>query len=240
MSKFIRLFIILLLITLSISLYSQPKATVQFFGGYTAPLGDYKGTFGDSTITPYTSDSLTYLMQSGINYGVSFKKPVTKKSNIYITASLAFNSIGQNKSFKTLTVKLRQSIFSFAMGAEFQVAPVKSKINPFAGAELTANIFNGSLTQSNSTTTLTLNMRGAFRLGFMVGGGVDFAFHQNVGLIVGVKYAYTNVIGKKYEADTENDYGLNDAEYTINGAVYPSRKIQFLEFYGGVSFYFGK
>jgi outer membrane protein W len=229
---------------LSTIAFAQPKATVQFFGGYSLPLADMKGHFGDS-LGNFTSngnpDTNTYFLTYGINYGISFKKPLfLKNGNFNLVASIIFNAFGQSKDYSTENVKLRQNILSLALGAEWEFAPKKAKINPFAGIDIIGSIINGSLTETFPSTVNTLNLKAAFRIGFMLGGGVDFVLHQNVGMVIGAKYAFANLIGKDYAADFGSNYNLGDKEHTIGNAVYPAKNIKFIQFYGGVSFYFGR
>lgn len=69
-------------------------------------------------------------------------------------------------------------------------------------------------------------------------------------MVVGVKYALTNLIGKKTELTevtspltddeepgsfTSRELGLNDEENSIN----PSKTLNYIQFYAGISFYFG-
>lgn len=233
--------IILVFITGSAA-FSQPVAIVQFFGGYTAPVGDFKGNFGDTTLLPLGSaDTNSYLMTSGINYGISIKKPVTKTGQLLLTGMLIFNAFSQTKDFKNDNVKLKISIFSLTLGAEWMFSTKRSKFNPFLGADINFNLFNGSLVSTSTTTVTTFKLNSAFRMGAGAGGGIDFAFHQNVGIVVGAKYIFANILGKSSSAQSNTQtYYLNDAAYTDNGSVYKSRNITFLQFYAGVSFYFGK
>ena len=76
--------------------------------------------------------------------------------------------------------------------------------------------------------------------GVNVVAGVDVTLHNNIGVVVGAKYSFANLIGKNYEADTRTKYNLNDDSYTLNDISHPSRNITFLQFYGGISFYFGR
>jgi hypothetical protein len=221
---------------------SQPNAIVQFFGGYSMPLGDFRGNFGDTTLLPIGSpDTSSYLMSGGINYGISIKKPLTKSGQLMLTGTLIFNAFSQTKDFKDDNVKLRIGIFSLTLGAEWQFSSRKSKVNPFLGADINLNLFNGSLVSTSTTVTTSYSMQSTFRVGAGAGGGIDFAFHQNVGIVVGAKYTFSNIIGKSSSNQTNSQlYYLNDAPYTDNGANYKARDIQFLQLYGGVSFYFGK
>jgi hypothetical protein len=59
---------------------------------------------------------------------------------------------------------------------------------------------------------------------------------KNVGVVIGGKYAFANLFGKDSTASTENTYGLNDKETP----TMKSRKMAYLQFYAGVSLYFGQ
>lgn len=226
---------------------SQPTATVQFIGGYSMPLGDYKGTFGD-TRDQFTGngnpDSNSYFMKSGINYGIFIKIPVKKQSPFSIKGGIAFNVFSQSKEYTegtgSITVNLKQSLFGLTLGSEYDFGGRKSKIKPFFGAELSGTFFAGKYTEDYIDSVETYNLNAAFRLGVNIAGGVDVTLHNNLGVVVGAKYSFANLIGKSYEADSRTKYNLNDDSFTLNNISYPSRNITFLQFYGGISFYFGR
>lgn len=241
--RFMYRFFILGLLFSTVS-FAQPKATIQFFGGYSLPLADLKGKFGDNQ-SSFTGngnpDTNTYFMSYGINYGLSYKKPFfVKGGNFNLVGSIIFNAFAQAKDYDSVNVKLKQNILTIALGAEWQFSPKKGKIDPFAGIDITGSVFNGSLTQTYPTTTYTNNLKAAFRIGFMVGGGIDFMLHQSVGAVIGAKYVFANLIGKNYTKDAGTNYYLSDAQHTVGSAVYPAKNVRFIQFYGGVSFYFGK
>jgi outer membrane protein W len=226
---------------------SQPSATVQMIVGYSLPLPDLKGNFGQ-TRTTFTGngnpDTNTYFMKSGINYGIFVKLPVTKKSNFNIKGGIAFNvfsnSTEYNDTSGSVSINLTQSILGITLGGEYIFATKKSKFNPFVDAELAVNFFSGKYTEEYVSTTNTLNLNSTVRLGIHVGAGIDYVLHNNIGAVIGAKYGIANLIGKSYEANTQKNYNLNDKSYTENGAAYPSKNITYLQFYGGVSFYFGR
>ncbi|MEO8512376.1 MAG: OmpW family outer membrane protein [Ignavibacteria bacterium] len=228
--------------------YSQPTATVQFIGGYSMPLGDYKGTFGE-TIDKFTGggnpDSNTYFMHAGYNYGIFIKVPIKKKSSFSIKGGISFNSFGQSKEYPTstttsVTVTLKQSVLGITLGSEYDFGYRKNKIRPFIGAELAGNLFAGSFVEDYVDSTETFNLKSAFRLGVNVAAGVDFIVHNNIGLLIGAKFAFANLIGKSYAEDERFKYNLNDDKHTVNNVTYPSKNITYLQFYGGMSFYFGR
>ena len=238
--------ILAILLTNKIS-YSQPEATVQFIVGYSHPLPDLAGNFGP-VYNQWTGngnpDSNTFFMRGAVNYGIYIKVPVKKKSHVIIIGGIAYNVFNNTVSYNDATGRgdydLTQSILGISLGAEYNFFSKKSKFNPFIGAEALFNIFGGKLTIDGVQGSAEYTMHATTRFGFQVGGGFDYAFHNNLGLTIGAKYAYANVIGKSYAEDIGSKYHLNDGAYSFNGANYSAKDIMYLQFYGGLSFYFGR
>jgi outer membrane protein W len=237
---------VIFVITASIS-YSQPTGTVQFYGGYSMPLGDLKGSFGE-TFNTWTGngnpDTNTYFMKSGINYGIYVKFQVTRKSPVQITGGVGFdvfsNSISYSDSGGTGSFDLTQSHLAVVLGAEYNFATRKSKLNPFIGAEAMLNVIGGKLTAEYPEDTYNYTMNSTIRLGLQIGAGLDYVVHNNIGILIGAKYAFANLVGKSFVNDIGFKYNLGDAEHERNGATVPAKNIQYLHFYGGMSFYFGR
>jgi hypothetical protein len=227
--------------------HSQPKATFQFTGGYSMPVGSLRGDFGSTSITftEHNPDTNSYYMKTGYGYGLVFKKAFGKERHLEIVGGLYFNLFQQSVDYNTSTdssvsVKLRMNITSLSLGAEWAFMPKNRHINPFVGVTLDGNLFSGSLVEAFLTITNTMNLWSALRLGATFNAGIDIPFQQNVGVVIGTRYCFANLIGKSYREDNLINYGLNDAEHTINNIYYPARTIKFLQFYGGISFYFGR
>lgn len=247
MKKILILTVFICLSLTGVKIFSQPKATVQMIVGYSLPLPDLKGNFGEtrSTFTGNGNpDSNTYFMKSGLNYGLQIKLPIGRKSNINFTGAVVFNvfknSAEYSDSVESVNVNLRQSILSVNLGGEYMFATKKSKVNPFIGVEVSLNFISGKYTEEFLNETNTLNLNSAFRMGIFAGGGLDLVLHNNVGVVIGGKYGIANIIGKSYEEDTQTRYNLNDAAYTNSSGTYKSKTISFLQLYSGVSFYFGR
>lgn len=239
--------IILAILAISSVTYTQPTSTVQFIGGYSLPLGIYYGKFGETRETFMGNgnpDSNSYFMQNGFSYGIFIKVQLNRKSPFSITGGVAFNIFGQKKiysdGFNGVTVNLGQSLFGVTLGSQYDFGGRKSKIRPFIGAEFSGNSIAGNYTEDYVDSVETFTLKTTYRLGFNVVGGVDFTFNNNIGLIFGAKYVYANLLGKSYKNDTRVEYYLNDGSHTLNNVDYPSRNITFLQFYAGVSFYFGR
>ncbi len=226
--------------------YSQATATVQFVGGYSQPIGDYYGKFGDTRAT-FTGngnpDSNSYFMKFGVNYGIFIKIPVTKKSNFSIKGGVNFHNFGQSKEYTeggSVTVSLKQNLFAVTIGGDYDFGHFKNKLRPFIGAEFSGTFFSGSYEEDYIDSVETLELNATFRMGVNLVAGADYRLHNNIGILAGARYVYANLIGKNYDADTKTRYGLNDKSYTSGNSTYPSRNITYLQFFGGLSFYFGR
>lgn len=225
---------------------SQPAAIVQFYAGYSLPMGALKGTFGN-TFSTWTGngnpDTNTFFMKSGINYGFIVKIPIAKKSPFQITGGIGFNSFGNSVTYDDTTgsadITLKQNHLSIFLGGEYKYFSKKSKFIPFAGAEFMVNFIGGSLNMIYPEQERNFTMNSTTRFGFQFGAGVDYILHQNIGIVVGAKYSFSNLIGKSFKEDIGTKYNLNDDKHTFNGSSYPAKNIQYLQFYGGISFYFG-
>lgn len=235
------------IITINNISLSQPSATVQMIVGYSLPIGDLKGNFGEtrSTLTGNGNpDSNTYFMNSGINYGIFIKIPVSKKSKFNINGGVAFNifsnSAEYNEGTGSVTIDLKQSILGVTLGSEYNFATKNSKVNPFIGAELSLNFFSGKYVEDYIDSTETLTLNSAVRGGINISAGVDFVLHNNIGAVLGAKYSIANLVGRDYKEDTRRNYNLNDKSYVNGNVSYPAKSITFLQLYGGVSFYFGR
>jgi hypothetical protein len=220
--------------------YSQPSSTVSLTGGYTFPLGVLYAKFGNSLDSLSPDSERKYYLTYGYNYGVNYKLGLGKKRHFRITGSLNFTILGQSKDYSQASVKLRQNILSIGFGGEWNLAPKKTWLNPFAGAEFDFNFLGGNFTRTDPTTTTTLTQNSTVRYGVSLGGGMDIQFHQSVGAIVGIKYYMANLFGKKYQTDLATTYGLNDAEHTNANGTFPARSINVFQIYGGFSYYFGR
>jgi hypothetical protein len=189
-------------------------------------------------------DTNTYFMKSGINYAIFVKFPVARKSNVNIIGGVGFNtfsnSIAYDDSTGNSSYDLTQSILNVTIGAEYNFHTKKSKFNPFAGVEAMLNIFGGKLKVESTEGTTDYSMNSTTRYGIQFGGGFDYVIHNNLGLTLGAKYAFANLFGKEYEKDVGSKYNLGDGEHTTDGAFYPDKHINYLQIYGGMSFYFGR
>ncbi len=245
-----------LVLVFSTHLNSQTKYSVSFYGGYTLPVADLKGDFPDTLGTSLLNfnKASTLLTSSGFNIGAIGKYCVDTLGKARLTAGLNYGSFSGSKDYQrtggVLTYKNKVNIFTVSLGAEYNLMP-KKKVSPFIGLELAANFYSGKI-EASGDTVKTYNRKSESRFGVIANGGAELKLSKSVSAIFGVKYALTNLFGKKTEvtttsgtnitdADEEggtsslNEIPLNDADYNTNKA----KSLNYIQFYAGITFHFG-
>jgi outer membrane protein W len=231
LKKLSALIVILALFAVSTS-YAQPALTIHVTGGYSLPLPDLKGTWPDDN----TKTDMVLFQKSGYNVGADGKYYFDKKlRSVGVTLSLAYMgfSSGDLTNFPDSgmggTIKINS--FTVGLGVEYKFL-TKKKAQPFIGAEFTGNFLSGKMTP---TTGTEYTMKSTSRFGLAFGAGVDINASKNVGVVVGLKYALLNLIGKKDTSDVAgtNEFALWDKAYGDRTAA----SYSYMQFYAGVSFY---
>ncbi len=246
MKKINTLVIVLMLLFAASGLKTQtfpvPKWNIHFHGGYTLPLPDLKGTFPDDLSSG--KNPTPYFMKAGFNFGTDIKYYVDKKSTLGLMLALTYTMMSSgdigiaDSTYGTGTFRNDMNFFTIGVGAEYDFAP-KRPANPFVNVQFTTNIIGGknSFDQSGGTiTSSSSSMTTAVRFGATFGAGVDVKLSKGVGVVIGGRYAFANLFGKDSTSSTSGEYGLNDKETTLQ----KSKKLAYLQFYAGVSLYFGQ
>lgn len=224
--------------------YPVPKFMVHVFGGYNYCLPDLKGEFpGD-----INKDPTPYFVKNGFNVGADGKYFVDKKSTFGILLSfnytmLSSGTLGVNDPvLGSGNFKETMTLATVGVGVEYDFAP-KRPANPFVNAQVTTNFIGGSIESSlsggsggsNLYNSGNIDMKGAVRFGGMFGAGVDVKLSKHIGVMIAGRYVFANLFNKSSIANTSTNYGLNDEATTTIKA----RKITYLQFVAGMSFYFG-
>jgi opacity protein-like surface antigen len=229
-----------------------PLVTVHLMGSYHVPLGDLRGKipeYGDTT----DPDKETLRMKAGIGFGADAHIALGTKRQFRVVLGAGYVMFGHSQdgykfgsdTTTTRALDIHINAFTANLGAEWAFRPFET-MNPFIGLDLTGHFYSGKTFFDPAPTDSgyqEATLKSASRFGVTLGAGVDFAFGRAVGVVVGVKYNMHNLIGKSADdtAAVYPEYGLVDKEYTdAAGVVHPSKNLSDIQFYGGVSFYFGQ
>lgn len=223
--------VLLILLALAFSfgnVYAQ-KIKFSVIGGYSLPMPDLKGTYPDDL----TKNPVPYFMKNGFNVGGILKYYVDKKNTIGLTLSGVYNGFSSGDIALTGgTAKAKLNFFQVGLGGEY-LFPVKGKVKPFAGIDLTASFISGKDTYTpTSGTASESTLKSATRFGFNVGAGVNFNVAPQIDLVVGAKYQLFNLLGKDSVGTTvANEFTLMDKEVGTSKA----RNMMGLQIYGGIN-----
>jgi hypothetical protein len=238
------------------SLFAQPKLTLHVTGGYGVPLGDFKVDV--PTTERADADNFPFYTKHEILFGADGKLAIGKKGNFRAVFGITYNMFSNNTDaiFKadstgtlvTTNFKPKVNILSVYLGGEWAFIP-KGKVNPFVGVDIVGNFFGGSFEFGQSVfvkgaqRTGPMDMKSETRIGFLFDAGVDFMLSKQVGAIVGAKYHLINPLGKGADVESEvgpNEIDLGDKAHTRDdGTQSPNLSLSSVNFYAGVSFYFG-
>ena len=217
-------------------LSTKPEFIILAFAGGSIPLNELKGDVTTISLSNGATSSTSYFESWGYNLGITGKLPVGKKGNFRINISLIYNRFFNtgSDSANTVIIEPNLNIFQTGLGAEWAFTKI-GDFTPFIGAEFNANIFNGSIDFIEIGPIISYNYNRNVRFGFNAGAGVEYSINKTFGLIGGVKYNFTNLIGKDFDETGAHD--LNDDAFTVNGVNIKQKNITFLNFYAGVALY---
>ncbi|MDD5360866.1 MAG: outer membrane beta-barrel protein [Ignavibacteria bacterium] len=237
---------VLVLLVLAIMAFSFGNAQAQkiklnIIGGYSMPMPDLKGTFPDDI----TKDPTPYMMKKGFNVGGVGKYFFDKKNSIGVTLSVLYNSFSQSvdnpygsTNLEITNDKFKMNMWQIGLGGEYRL-PLKGAITPFIDVDFTANFIGGDMTETNLYGgTTNYSYKRATRFGLNAGAGIEINASKEFTFVIGAKYQMFNLIGKDTTLTGlgNNQYGLNDKEYTIGGIKSSARNITAIQIYGGFSY----
>ena len=219
-------------------LSTKPEFVLTAFAGGSLPLNELKGDLSSISLFNGATSSTGYFEAWGYNNGVLGKLPVGRKGNFMINISLIYNRFFNSggDSTGTVTIEPNLNIFQSGLGAEWAFNKI-GNVTPFIGAEFNANIYHGSIEfiEIEGGPGISYNYNRNVRYGFSAGAGIEYSINKTFGLTGGVKYNWTNLIGKKYDESGAHD--LDDEAFIVNGISIKQRNIAFLNFYAGVALY---
>lgn len=251
------LFITAVLFSLNSNSFAQPKVTLNLFGGYGVPMGDFKVDVPATTRAD--ADEFPYYTKQFWNFGATGKLAFGQQGNWRVVFGLTDNMYSNDVNvllkadstgtLVTTSLKPDVNIFSIILGGEYAFLP-KGKVNPFVGLAMPINFFSGDFTFGQSVyvkgqqRTGPMDMKSETRIGLTFDAGVDFMISKQVGIITGLNYNIINLIGKGADDEAEvgpNEIDLGDAAHTLDDGVTqsPSKTLTSFNGYLGVSFFFG-
>jgi opacity protein-like surface antigen len=216
-----------------------PRFTIQVSAFYNYGLMDLAANDN----TSFNKNDFVNGRNFGTRYGFGFsligKLALHKKGNARLVVTGLYNRLLSNFVIsESPQGKVGYNVFSAALGLENSFTPDR-KFKPYIGADIIGSWIGGDAKLSTDTGIFNLKIKTAFRIGFALNFGFEYAFNNNVGFNLGVKLSHLNALLKDSKVSSNpNETYLND-KY-INPPIPYSGWKQFLfsSFYTGFNIYF--
>ena len=176
----------------------------------------------------------------GLNYSAFSNKQ--EVINIYATTGggTSWTDKAGEGGNATVTFHPKVNIITLSAGVDYKFSP-KETLDPFAGAEITANFFSGSFSFDQISTGIytPADLTSTTRMGLQLTGGVEYRINENFGLLGGVRVNFANLIGKtsaSKDIHTQN-IELSDKGINANGTTSSALNITYIGIFLGINLY---
>jgi hypothetical protein len=222
-----------------------PKFLIQLSGAYNLGALELSGHNGGFSRLDFVRGR-TYGARNGYGVSIIGKIPLHKKGNFWLDIVTGFNRFQSDLiADNTIDGKVYYNAFSGGIGVDYCFTPA-DRVKYFIGLNTLASVISGKVSLPYDITVYDpiryqdVKINSAFRLGYSVFAGIEYAFEKNVGFNAGFKFTHANLLLKKTTVPT------NDTETELNddGADPPVlyggwKQFAYSSVFAGVSFYFG-
>lgn len=219
-----------------------PKVTLQLSFNYNIGLMDLA-----------SNDNTSFWLQDFINgrdfgtrygFGVSLtgKIALHKEGNVRLNVTASYNRFLSNFVIsESPDGKVAYNMLGGALGIENSFTPNRP-FKPYVGFDVVVNVISGKSTFKTDSTDFNLTIKNSVRIGFDANVGFEYAFSNQAGINIGIKFTHANAIGRQNKTSANpNETYLNDDKQTGTATLPFTGWKQFFygTFYGGFNFYFG-
>jgi len=188
--------------------------------------------------------------ESGATFGTRYgyggsltgKFALHKQGNLRLNVTASYQNFLSNFIIsKSPEGKVNYNIMSGGLGFENNFNPDK-KIKPYVGVDFIVSMIKGEATLQTDSTEFVLNIKNSVRFGAALNLGFEYAFSNRVGVNIGYRLTYANLIGKKSKASSGiSETYLNDEKLSASEIIpYAGwKQFVFSTFTAGINFYFG-
>lgn len=227
----------------SYKIQTPPKFTLQVSGGLNLGMAELSSNFNNVFDSAQFSQGLNFGVKNGYGVMVIGKIPLHKPGNVRLNLSGNFNRF--TSSFlaeKSNFGDVSYNVLAFGVGIENSFNPT-FRLKPYIAGEIQANLISGKANITSVTTGQTRNVtiKNSFRIGYMIYGGLEYMFNNQVGVNFGIKLTNSNQVLKSTKtSDNPDEVPLRDKKDDSGTIEFGGFKnFIFTSFYLGMNFYFG-
>ncbi len=217
-----------------------PRFTLQICAFYNNGLMDLAANDN----TTFNKNDFVNGRNFGTRYGFGFsligKLALHKQGNARLVVTGLYNRLQSNFVIsESPQGKVGYNVFSAALGLENNFTPDR-KFKPYIGADIVGSFIGGDAKLTTDTGNFNLKIKTAFRIGFALNFGFEYAFNNNVGFNLGLKLSHLNALLKdSKESSNLNETYLNDKHVDTPVLYSGWKQFFFSSFYTGFNIYFG-
>jgi hypothetical protein len=222
---------------------NSPSFTLQLSGGLNLGLAELSSNYQNVFDSAQFSEGLNFGVKNGFGVMLIGKIPLHKKGNVRLNISGNFNRF--KSDFLASASKfgdVSYNVLAFGIGVENSFNP-SFRLKPYIAGEIQANLISGKANIKNSVTndTREVKFKNSFRIGYMIYGGLEYMFSNQVGVNFGLKLTNSNQILKETkESSDPNEVNLRDKKDDSGLIEFGGFKnFIFTSFYLGFNYYFG-
>ncbi len=222
---------------------TAPKFTLQLSGGLNLGMAELSSNYQNVFDSLQFSQGLNFGVKNGFGVMLIGKIPLHKQGNVRLNISGNFNRF--TSSFlaeKSDYGDVSYNVMAFGVGIENSFNPT-FRLKPYIAAEIQANMIGGKADIKSVTTGQTRNVtiKNSFRIGYMIYGGLEYMFNNQVGVNFGIKLTNSNQVLKSTKtSDDPNEVPLRDKKDDTGTIEFGGFKnFIFTSFYLGMNVYFG-
>ena len=228
-----------------ITIRTAPKFILQLSGSFNFGALELQGHNGGFNLEDILHGK-SYGARNGYGVNLAGKLPLNKKAHFWLDAAVGFTRFQSNLvADNSKDGKVAYNVFSGGTGLDYIFTPA-DRVKYFIGVNALASFIYGKLsipydiTDPNYGKTREVKINGAFRIGYSVYTGIEYAFVKNFGVNIGVKFTHANLLLKQSKAPTsDSEFDLNDDSSDPPVLYGGWKQFAFTTVFGGVSYYFG-
>lgn len=219
---------------------TPPKFTLQVSGGFNLGFAELSSNYADV----FDAQQFALGENFGVRYGFGAsaigKFTINDKGNMRFIVTSGYNFFSSELFSKNSAFgKVKYNMVSIGAGIENNFNP-KYIFRPYIAFEADLNMISGSASIITDTSTVDVNIKNSFRIGYAVHAGFEYLINNKYGINIGAKLTNANqVLKQSKDEGSSTDIFLRDKRVNPKILLSGFKNFVFVTFYIGVDIFFG-
>jgi opacity protein-like surface antigen len=228
-----------------VTVRTVPVFILQLNGSFNSGALELQGHNGGFNKNDFLNGK-TYGARIGFGVNLTGKLRLHRKGNFWLNVVTGFSGFKSDYfADRTDEGAVVYNHFSWGVGMDYFFTPA-DKVKYFVGGNILGSLIYGTASIPYDITIYDpirfreVKINNAFRLGYSLYAGLEYAFEKNFGLNFGFKFTHANLFLKKTEVPTsDNEAHLNDDSSSPPVLYGGWKQFAYGSVFAGISYYFG-